>query len=128
MASKKSFTLYLLVLFLTPLTLFYILGAEVPRPYSGEGSYGICFVIILSGPAAFYAVYWVKNKFFSKNIEFSDINKERPKEHPPVENRSKRSRTLDLFNSKNECESCGTEMEYKEGMDCYYCPECHEYK
>ena len=33
----------------------------------------------------------------------------------------------DIFGKKT-CEGCGTELVYKEEMDSYYCPECHEYK
>ncbi len=101
-------------------------------PYSGDGSTGICLVSILSGPVTFYVVYWARNKFFSKNIEFSKINTDDPEESYPNRNRSKKRKkggVLDnIFSSENECDTCGTEMEYKEGMDSYYCPECHEYK
>ncbi len=35
---------------------------------------------------------------------------------------------LDKIKGKKTCDMCGTELVYKEEMDSYYCPECHEYK
>lgn len=35
---------------------------------------------------------------------------------------------IDSLKGKETCDECGSELEYKESMDSYYCPECHEYK
>lgn len=32
-----------------------------------------------------------------------------------------------LFKKKKTCERCGKELEYKEQMGSYYCPDCHTY-
>jgi len=124
-----------MILVLTPLILFYVLvyvwGAEVLRPFTTDDPAWICFIILISGPAALYAVYWVRNKFFSKNIEFDDIVEDRSEEGYSVEHRSgkrKKSGLLNILSRNNKCDHCGTEMEYREEMDCNYCPNCREYK
>lgn len=33
-----------------------------------------------------------------------------------------------LLGKKKTCDECGTELEYREAYDSYYCPECHTYK
>ncbi len=124
MSSKKEGTLYLLILILTPIIVYYILAGDMVLTYQRGGTLGICFLSVLSGPIMFYVVYKVREKFFSKNIEFEDINKE---DHS-VETRSKKGHTRGIFSSKNKCETCDTETEYKKDMDSYYCPECREYK
>jgi len=42
-------------------------------------------------------------------------------------NRVKKLSLLDKIRGKNTCENCGTELIYKEEMDSYYCPQCHDY-
>ncbi|MGM0509841.1 MAG: hypothetical protein ACQESD_01765 [Thermoplasmatota archaeon] len=34
----------------------------------------------------------------------------------------------DSLDGKETCDECGTELEYKEEMDSWYCPTCHSYK
>ncbi len=102
---------------------------ELPRRYSA--SPGICFVGILLGFVLVSVIYRAQEKYFSKNIDFDDIGKDPSSKTHPVGSRSgkkKKSAILDLFSSKNKCDHCGTEMEYKEAMDCHYCPECREYE
>ncbi len=131
MDSKKEGALYLLVLLLTPIIVYFGLKGEIVAPYRSGGTLGICFVSILSGLVMFYVIYRAREKYFSKNIDFSEIDEERSTKSYSDDKRSKKrkkSGILDVFSSKNKCGTCGTKMEYKENMDCYYCPECHEYK
>ena len=44
------------------------------------------------------------------------------------DDKKKKSSFLDKLKGKKTCDNCGAELEYKEEMDSYYCPECHEYK
>lgn len=130
MRSDKSFILYILILILTPLFLYYILVGDIPYGYHYD-SPGICLVSVLSGFLLVYLLYKVQDKFFSKNIDFDDIGQDHSKKRSSAGYQSKKKKKggiLNIFSEKSKCEHCGTEMEYKEAMDCYYCPECHEYK
>lgn len=33
-----------------------------------------------------------------------------------------------LLKKKKTCDECGSELEYREAYDSWYCPECHTYK
>lgn len=136
MAKRKSFILYLLLAILIPAIMYYVLGMVILgyglfESYESNKALGVCFLSLLSGPAIFYGIYWVRNKLLAKDIEFGDLDKDRSTESYPAEKQSKKrkkSGILNIFSSENKCENCGTEMEYKEAMDSYYCPQCREYK
>jgi len=36
--------------------------------------------------------------------------------------------SLNLFGGKKRCNECGTELEYREEYQSYYCPKCRTYK
>lgn len=130
MRSDKSFIIYILILFFTPIIFYYIVVGEIPvGRYSA--SPGICFLGILSSFVIVYVVYRVQEKFFSKNIDFEDIGQDRFEESSSAKYQSgkkKKSGFINIFSRKTKCDHCGTKMEYKEEMDCHYCPVCREYK
>ncbi len=129
MRSDKSFIIYILILLVIPPVFYYLVVGQIPVRY--DSSPGICFVGILLGFVIVYVVFRAQEKYFSKNIDFEDIGKDPSSETHPVGSRSRKKKKnvfLDRFRSKNKCGYCGTEMEYKEAMDCHYCPECREYK
>jgi len=130
MRSDKSFIIYILILLLTPPIFYYMVVGEIP-----EGRYsaspGICFLGILLSFGIVYLFYRAQEGFFFKNIDFEDIGQDRPIESSPAGSQSgkrKKSGILNIFSRKNKCDHCGTEMEYKAEMDCYFCPECRDYK
>jgi len=130
MRSDKSFIIYILILLLTPAIFYYmVVGEIIEGRYSA--SPGVCFLGILLSFVIVYVVYRVQEEFFSQNIDFEDIGEDHSEETYSVESRSgkkKKSGLLNIFSRKNKCDHCGTEMEYKEEMDCNYCPKCREYK
>lgn len=132
MASKKKGTMYILIIILTPIILFFTLTRDFIVRGEFEitiGSFMVFAITLFSGFALAYLIYRIEEKFFSKNIKFEDIQQKKSKERYRVEKSpKKRSKFGGFFSSKDECDTCGTKMKYKEGMDSYYCPECHEYK
>ncbi len=130
MASKKGPVIYILIIILTPIILYYALtGDFLPLTRRYGMSLGALLISVVSGFVLAYLAYRIEEKFFSKNIKFEDIQQNKSKERYQVEKTSEKTKKSGkVFSSKNKCETCGTKMEYKEGMDSYYCPECHEYK
>lgn len=59
-------------------------------------------------------------------VSSEEVTKE--KVHVGKESGKEKSSLLDKIKGKKTCENCGSELEYKESFDSYYCPECHEYK
>lgn len=136
MGSKKEGLIYIMALIFTPVIVYFtlgfmIMGAGSPGKHNPE-SFILLLISILSGFGMIYFINWVRNEYFPpQEINFDEINQPSSEESYPVGDRSekrKKSGSLNIFSSENECDTCGTEMEYKEEMDCYYCPECHEYK
>ena len=54
-----------------------------------------------------------------KDIDYTQVSKK---------SRSKTSFLDKLLKKKKVCDECGTELEYREAYDSWYCPECHTYK
>lgn len=134
MNRKQEFAMYIMLIFLPAavmqLILVILMGVDGVMMFMGLFN-PLCLFNLLIGFALVYVVYWLRNNYFNEEIEFSEINTDSSEEGYSVESRSKKRKKsgfLNIFSSEDECDTCGTEMEYKEGMDCYYCPECHEYK
>lgn len=138
MGRKAAGLMYMLIVFITPIIVFLTVTSVVDLSAMAEGL--LCSVSVFLGFGMAYLVYWIKKNFFERNIEFSDIKQEPSKERyeetserqysveTVAEKKKERGSFLDFLKGKKRCETCGTELEYKEGMDSYYCPVCHEYK
>lgn len=131
----RSLILYILALVLPPSALLYFLR---PGLYSDRPLDGLCFLILISGPAMLWFVSWFNENYLTKNIRFDDIGHDHSEEKYSAESRSyqkvksskkkKKSSFLNIFSDEKRCEDCDTELVYKEDMDSYFCPECRDYK
>lgn len=75
-----------------------------------------CFTSLISVFGVYYILVLIRTK---SNIFGTKGEKE--------EDKGPFSIFTNIF-SKKTCEKCGTELEYREEMESYYCPECRDYK
>ncbi len=90
-----------------------------------------CFFTAISTVIFSYLILLAIEKINTDNdVEFFSDREQTSKERKDVKNigKKKKSSFLDKLTGGKTCNTCGTELVYKEEMDSYYCPECHEYK
>mgnify|MGYP006287828821 CR=1 FL=1 len=94
-----------------------------------------CLATSLSTVIIAYLLLWLSEKINFGSDEWSETSKNekmvkeggKKKVNLGKDGRKKESSFLDRLKGKKTCDNCGAELEYKEEMDSYYCPECHEY-
>ncbi|MFP4051296.1 MAG: hypothetical protein ACLFVB_06100 [Thermoplasmata archaeon] len=105
-----------------------------------------CFISAIGGFILLYLFLWVKEDVlvnkekepaFGKSSNTSKVEENKKVSMDDIDNKKvkvgkesnkKKYSLLDKIKGKKTCDNCGTELEYKESFDSYYCPECHEYK
>ena len=122
----------------------YLLYQTTP---SDQGVYGNfycgCFGFILF--LFIFALIWILlvrseiittkiRRFFRRRKQRTDEEKVKVEqgdldyEHVSSKTEKKGSFFERIFKKEKVCEDCGTELEYREEYESYYCPECHTYK
>ncbi len=135
MATVESKSAGMISLFLIMIGLFFPIYIIV-RVYFGHSLVNSAFATVIVSFLIFELFLTPrsskdKRKESTKNSEdttaYSRDEKIEKKVNIGKEDQKKGS-FLDTFKRKKTCDTCGTELEYKEEVGSYYCPECHEYK
>ena len=101
-----------------------------------EFKYTGCFATAFGTIVVSYLLLWASEKisfgsdeWYEATEEEKTVNEEtKGKVNLGKEGKRKKSSFLDKLKRKKTCDNCGTELEYREEVESYYCPECHEYK
>ena len=95
-----------------------------------------CFISFIIAFVIFYIFIWSRGSKQKGKREKVEDKKEgtsveeidKKKVELGKGSRASKTSLFDKIKGKKTCDTCGTELVYKEEMDSYYCPECHEYK
>ncbi len=140
---EKSTGYWVMIFVVTTLVLFFLIY-RLSTTFFEPALFQSCLLSVIGGFVLIYLFILTSDYIFTEEDEepvfeesssSSDIDKKVSQEEVArkdvdigKEESKKKSSFLDKIRGKNTCENCGTELIYKEEMDSYYCPECHEYK
>lgn len=140
---EKSTGYWVMIFVVTTLVLFFLIY-RLSTTFFEPALFQSCLLSVIGGFVLIYLFILTSDYIFTEEDEepvfeesssSSDIDKKVSQEEVArkdvdigKEESKKKSSFLDKIRGKKTCENCGTELIYKEEMDSYYCPECHEYK
>lgn len=143
---EKSTGYWVMIFVVTTIVLFFIIY-RVSIMFFEAALFQSCLLSVIAAVVLMYLFLLTSSHVFTdeedeqafgESTGSSNIGKEEGKissdENTKKEmdiskkDRAKKLSLLDKIRGKKTCENCGTELIYKEEMDSYYCPQCHDYK
>ncbi len=121
------------LLFLSMTLIFYFLSLRPPmgsRMISVYSSY--ISVVLGAGTGIVFLFFFTQLLLPGSGAMMSEaeIDSRYSTSDPNVRSKKKENflSSLNLFGGKKRCNECGTELEYREVYQSYYCSECRTYK